>query len=80
MWIMTEKRDHGYKQLKLVSFGGCLGSVLEMGYKLAHLERVRIEPFLLRNKRSQLKWFRHLIRMLASLWRFFRHIQLGEAP
>jgi len=31
LWVMTEKRDRGYKRLKWASSTGCLGSPLEIG-------------------------------------------------
>lgn len=45
LWVVTKKWDHKYKQLKLASSEGCLGSPLEMGLELGHAEGTEIRAF-----------------------------------
>ena len=39
-------------------------------------KRLKVKPPLLRMEKSQLRWFRHLVRMPPA--RCFRYVQLGE--
>jgi len=40
-----------------------------------------VEPLLLNIERSQLRWFIWFgCLLVASLWKFFRHVQLGGGP
>jgi len=83
LWVVTERTR---SQIQVADIG-FLWRLAGLGFRdkagsSAIQREFGVESLLLRNERSQLRWFGHLIRMppAGRTLEVFRHVQLGGGP